>query len=415
MITRPEDIQAVVSSPHCINKPYIYDFVASKQGLVASSGHLWRNDRKLLSRAFTLPVIRSFLPIFNKNSKLLIGRLDKLAGDAPVNIHKAIDMYALESVLGTTLNIDASNIGEDRMKMYYQNVIDLVIIMLKRVVTLPYHLDVVFDNISIGKRLKEIRNFLDNVAKDVLVAKITEKKNKVPDEAIGDDDEFRKPQIFIDKLLEIDSYTESQMLDHIDSIILGGSETTAVTIANTVLALAMHPDIQEKLFNEVVEIFPDRNQPIDCEMVQGLEYTEMVLKETLRLLPITHVVGRTAEGNIQISQNRIIAQGMYIAIYMWYTHRDKSIWGPDAEKFNPDNFLPENVKQRHPYSYLPFALGPRNCIGMKYAIFSMKTSLAHLVRNYKFRTQLKWDELKPMFGVVMKLEGDYLVTIERRH
>lgn len=104
--------------------------------------------------------------------------------------------------------------------------------------------------------------------------------------------------------------------------------------------------------------------------------------------------------------------GILIAIYA--THHDKRIWGPDADKFNPDNFLPENVKKRHPFSYLPFSGGPRNCIGMKQGTFTVKTMLIHLLKAYKFTTDLKMETMRLKTNITIKLIGDHMVKIERR-
>lgn len=120
------------------------------------------------------------------------------------------------------------------------------------------------------------------------------------------------------------------------------------------------------------------------------------------------------------------------------------IWGDDADQFNPDHFLPERVNQRHPFAFLPFSGGKRNCIGTfvffekslnfgvifnefdwhfvkisvlgyQYAIMSIKVVLSKLLRSYKFKTDLQMSDLELKFEVTLKLSNKYPVRVERRN
>lgn len=95
-------------------------------------------------------------------------------------------------------------------------------------------------------------------------------------------------------------------------------------------------------------------------------------------------------------------------------HRREEIWGEKCMEFNPDNFLPENMEKRHLLSYLPFSFGARNCIGYKFADYAMKITLAHLLRNYKFTTQLKMKDLKFSFGMTLNILNNQSILIHKR-
>lgn len=99
---------------------------------------------------------------------------------------------------------------------------------------------------------------------------------------------------------------------------------------------------------------------------------------------------------------------------IYKVQRKKEYWGENADLFNPDNFLPENVEKRHPYCFLPFSHGPRNCIGMRYSLLAMKTMLCHLLRTYKFTTNLKYHELKFKMCLDLKISNKHMVQIQRR-
>jgi cytochrome P450 family 4 len=88
------------------------------------------------------------------------------------------------------------------------------------------------------------------------------------------------------------------------------------------------------------------------------------------------------------------------------------MWGDDADEFNPEHFSPDRTQ--HPYSYLPFSGGPRICIGYKYAYMSMKVVLASMLRQYKFTTHLRMEDLEWDISITLKLINKHMVTAEKR-
>jgi cytochrome P450 len=97
-----------------------------------------------------------------------------------------------------------------------------------------------------------------------------------------------------------------------------------------------------------------------------------------------------------------------------HIHRNKTFWGDDADEFKPERFSPENFKKVHPYAYMPFSKGPRNCVGYKYAQNSLKVILAHFFRNFKASTTLKLEELDFEFLIVMKVQQGCKVSLSKR-
>lgn len=137
-------------------------------------------------------------------------------------------------------------------------------------------------------------------------------------------------------------------------------------LCHAIIYLAMHPEIQERVMQEIVKIFPSNEEPVTFDGLAELVYLDMVAKETLRLTPsIGHVIRKTS-GDVQLDEGLVIPKGIAVIVSIVGVHRQKMIWGPDADQFNPDRFLPEEVEKRHPYSYIPFSAGPRNCIGKSF-------------------------------------------------
>lgn len=147
---------------------------------------------------------------------------------------------------------------------------------------------------------------------------------------------------------------EELLDDHILTILAAGNETSALTISQVILMLAMHPDVQEKAFQEVKDAHETQTSESDAEILAKLDYIEMCIKETMRLFPVGPFLGRENTEDIQLS-NCIAPKGTMLILSCHYLHRNKEVWGPNADMFDPDNFLPEKVASRHAYSFLPFS------------------------------------------------------------
>lgn len=117
---------------------------------------------------------------------------------------------------------------------------------------------------------------------------------------------------------------------------------------------------------------------------------------------------------IALIDSGVIPAETDIVVIIHTLHRRKDIWGENADKFNPDHFLPENEIARKKYSYLPFSFGTRNCIGARYAMTNVRILIAHLLMNYKFTTSLKLEELEYGFALSCLVHNGNMVRIENR-
>lgn len=233
---------------------------------------------------------------------------------------------------------------------------------------------------------------------------------------LKEDEFFTSPQIFVNELFKLynrNLVNDRLLDDHILTILVGGNETCALTVSHVVLMLAMHPEIQEKVFQECKDTHETQSSHTDAEIIAKLDYLEMCIKDTMRLFPVAPFIGRETVDDIKLS-NCTVPKGTMLILSFYHLHRNKEVWGPNADLFNPDNFLPEKVASRHVYSYGPFSAGPRNCIGIKYAWMSMKVMLSAIIRKYKFSTHLRFEDIIMKFEVTLKIDNRHMVTVERR-
>ncbi|XP_037498618.1 cytochrome P450 3A24-like [Rhipicephalus sanguineus] len=163
-----------------------------------------------------------------------------------------------------------------------------------------------------------------------------------------------------------------------------GQETTSTTIAVTAYFLALNPDVQEKLRKEVDDCFATNGPEPSLDVISQLKYLNCVVSEALRLFPATARLQRSGDIDYVLGDTGIkLPKGCYLYIPVYAMHHDPELF-PDPESFRPQRFSEENVDSIQPYTYLPFGAGPRNCIGMRLALQSVKLCLLHSLHSVEF-------------------------------
>ncbi|KAM7303973.1 putative cytochrome P450 [Ixodes scapularis] len=143
--------------------------------------------------------------------------------------------------------------------------------------------------------------------------------------------------------------------------------------------LSQHPDEQETLHAELVAASP--NERLDYERLMRLQRLDMVVQECLRLYPpVVLLLSRACRADTTIL-GQFFPKGVNIMVPVWHIHHDAELW-PDPFKFDPERFDPD-APPHHPAAFIPFGLGPRMCIGMRFALLELKTALCKIIRKYR--------------------------------
>lgn len=157
----------------------------------------------------------------------------------------------------------------------------------------------------------------------------------------------------------------------------------------------MFPEYQQKAYEELLSMFPEAGEfEVTYTDIQDMVYIDLVLNESMRIISPIPLLARQNTQDIRLSNGMVLPAGMEIVINMFALHRRKDIWGPDAAKFNPDNFLPSNMEGKHPYAFIPFTKGIRTCVGML-VILSGKRNNTFI---YFHRTKIGHDIFQNGFG-----------------
>lgn len=194
-----------------------------------------------------------------------------------------------------------------------------------------------------------------------------------------------------------------------------GHDTTAAGSSFALCLLGIHKDIQQRVFEEQQAIFGDDIKR-DCTFADTLQmpYLERVICETLRLYPPVPIIARKLEEDIKLrSGPYMVPKGTTVVVSQYFVHRREDVF-PESEKFNPDNFLPENCANRHYYGYIPFSAGPRSCVGRKFAMLQLKVLLSTLIRNYKVNSSRTEKDFQLQGDVILKMADGFQITLEPR-
>jgi len=162
---------------------------------------------------------------------------------------------------------------------------------------------------------------------------------------------------------------------------IDGYAGTSLSLSYVAYRLAVHPDIQERLYNEIMDKLDTHGQ-VSHEMIHDIPYFDQFLNEVFRLHPIAPRIDRECCKDISYKGFNI-KKGMTVQIPVVYLHQSEEYYS-DPHTFNPDRWTPENKEKMVPYTYLPFGGGPRGCIGTRFAMEQMKIVISMLLTQFEF-------------------------------
>lgn len=236
------------------------------------------------------------------------------------------------------------------------------------------------------------------------------KKGKLSDETLEKENENDSLAAVNEHQMEkseTPSWTNDELVAQCLIFFLAGFDTTSTTLGFAAYELALNPDIQERLRNEVSDVEDSlHGKEINYENLLKMKYLDQFVSEVLRKWTpapgierycVKHFTFNLDGKEITIEKN----QSVLIPVLAW--HRDPKYF-PNPEKFNPDRFNEENIGNQNLSAYAPFGIGARNCIGSRFALMTVKTILYNMLSNFSFevtqKTQIPLKYKKTMMNVV---------------
>ncbi|XP_026324887.1 cytochrome P450 9e2-like [Hyposmocoma kahamanoa] len=170
---------------------------------------------------------------------------------------------------------------------------------------------------------------------------------------------------------------------------VAGFETVSAAMSFLLYELAINPDVQEKLYQEIRDNENKNHGTFDYNSVQNMVYMDMVVSETLRHWAPVATLDRhctkdynLGKPNDKATEDYVIRKGDSLQIPVWPIHHDPEYY-PNPDKFDPERFSEENKHKIRPFTYMPFGLGPRNCIGSRFALCEVKVMAYQLLNSFE--------------------------------
>ncbi|KAL1497933.1 hypothetical protein ABEB36_008813 [Hypothenemus hampei] len=332
----------------------------------------WKVRRRHFTKSFKPNMLKMYFPTFLEQSRQLIKEIEVQNNNEC--IFERFSKYTYTNFFLTHAGLDETSKFKDmnRLGVLLGSIqSEFGRIILDPLMTVRLYFKCLPKGKNIFEKLKEANTFIMGVI---------ERKKKQMKEVKGYI-ENNKEVCLLDLVLNFQNnmFTQKQVYEEFGLFQGAATETTASSLAFTCILLGMYPEIQEKLYQEV------RNALGDCDLtmeaVESLPYMEAVIFESLRLLPVIPLLGRKCSADIDLG-GKILPKDSNFLIDIYHLHRNPKYW-KNPLKFDPTRFLPENVKNIYPYSFIPFSNGPRDCIGKRQALILMKTTIANILRNFR--------------------------------
>lgn len=343
-------------------------------GLLTANGDFWLKQRRLIQPAFHKQQMNQLVQTMQQT---IADEFQGLPENSPVPLFPIMNQLAFNVVAKSLFHLSASPAKMQRLKVIISEVQEFLI----KEIRVPYK--AWWFKLS-GQIDKHQKMALES---DAIIKEIVEERIQ----------SNAKQNDLLDMLLETryedtgEPMSTQQLIDEIKILFIAGHETTANALTFTLHLLGNHPEIQQKVYEELLTIESETSDVV--EQLQKMTYTNAVLNESMRLYPPAWITDReNITDDALLGYN--IRKGTLIGVSFYELHRNPKYW--DApEVFNPERFLGEQKKRSMQYFY-PFGAGPRMCIGLGFAIYEMSLTLSYLLKKYTVTASHKSIRINPL-------------------
>ncbi|XP_032728203.1 cytochrome P450 3A12-like [Lontra canadensis] len=313
-----------------------------KSALSLSEDEEWKRMRTLLSPTFTSGKLKEMFSIIGQYGDVLVKNVRKEAEKGkPINLKDIFGAYSMDVITSTSfgVNIDSLNNPQDPFVENTKKLLkfDFLDPLFFSIILFPF-LTPVFEMLNIWLFPKRVTDFFKKSVERIKESRLKDKQKHRVD--------FLQLMINSQNSKEMDTPKGFQ--------------------------ISMYQNL-----------FLSFQAPPTYDALVQMEYLDMVLNETLRLYTIGGRLERICKKDVEIS-GVFIPKGTVVMVPVFTIHRDQDLW-PEPEEFRPERFSKKNKDSINPYTYLPFGTGPRNCIGMRFAIMNMKLALVRVLQNFSFK------------------------------
>eukprot|EP00795_Rhopilema_esculentum_P014320 gene14320-5359_t len=350
-----------------------------------------RKIRHVLDRSFSHEAVKEYGSIFNKVGDELIKKLNECKPEEHIPFREYMLAVAIKSIMLTSFG---DYFKSDKQIINFERVYDICWSDMESRLSNGPPPEGSEQQKKFAKALAEMKA----IVKDVIANRKNEKD--------------KKGHLLLDVMLENKDLfpTDDMIFDNAITYIVGGFHTTGNLLSWVIYYFCLHPECQEKLFNEIEEYVND-DENITMDHMKSLTYTRQVIDETLRASVLAPFAARYADFDMVIDGHMIPAKTPML-LSLGTVLEDPEIW-PEPARFDPERFSDENSKGREKFAFEPFGFaGKRKCPGYRFAYFETTVVLVKLVKNFKFK--FATDTKISKFHHLVTTLSELWVKIEKR-
>ncbi|KAI0881089.1 cytochrome P450 [Annulohypoxylon maeteangense] len=382
---------------------HVYDFIKppffarlvgeiTGVGLLFAEGESHKHERRLLAGPFSVPSMRKLLPVFREKAKDLSEEFEKLLGNKPyaaVETIETLSKSTMDTIGVTVLGIDLDTLSsmypQSFQELYgrvlHQGPIGQLISVVNAFIPIRKFLP-----FGANRRFTQATTDLREMLRDIIQKRTAELADGTFKEKKGESRDLLTYMLEEAQLRQQETHKQVWSVDdiigHVRKFPFQGHESTATTISWSLYVLATNHEIQNRLRSEIASLLATNPNP-DYDAISSLPFLHNFVREVLRVFPPSYMAQRKTTRALTI-ENVLIPQGTQIDIIIPLAHRAPSIWGPDAETFNPDRWTALSGNAASPFAFEAFLQGPRICPGRNFALIEVKAVLVELVSKWRF-------------------------------
>ncbi|KAF5179811.1 Cytochrome p450 [Thalictrum thalictroides] len=342
-------------------------------GLVMLEGDNWAHHRHLINPAFSSATLKGMTSLMVESTNNMLDHWSRLiaSGEPEIDVEKEVISTAAEIIAKSSFGMDDQKGREVFEKL---RALQVLLFQSNRLVGVP------FSKLMYLRKTLQTRRLGKEIDR-LLLSLISSREAS-----------FGEPQQDLLGLLLADNYidghlekklTNHELVDECKTFFFGGHETTALALIWTLLLLALHPEWQNQLREEIKQVMEDKPL-LDYSMLARLKKMGWVMNEVLRLYSPAPNVQRQTRGDIQVGDN-IIPSGTNMWIDVVGMHHDPELWGDDVYDFKPERFKDSlHGGCNHKMGYLPFGFGGRMCVGRNLSMMEYRVVLTLVLSRFSF-------------------------------
>lgn len=393
-LAHPEHVhQVLVRDADKFRKSPVYRIFLGRalgDGLLTSDGDFWRRQRKLAQPAFHHGRIQSYAQMMVDYADATASRWEGLE---TLLINKEMARLTLEVVCRTLFSTDI-RAQADRIGFALTELLEAITEATSGAVFLPEWLPT-----RNNRRIRRSVAELDSVIMPLIEAR----------RRSGEDTGDLLSMLMLAQDEGGHGMSDKQVRDEAVTIVLAGHETTANALTWAWVLLAQHPEAEAKLHAELDEVLGGELPTL--AHLRDLTYTDLVIKETLRLYPPIPEFARQALEDVQLGEY-VIPKGTIVMIPVFAMHHDAR-WFDEPDAFRPERFAKDTGKALPKLAYLPFGGGPRVCIGNSFAQMEAALLLATLAQRYRLSVE-PGQTVIPEATLTLRPKDDLMVRLHAR-